>query len=45
MLLEASKRDLVFRRGVRTEQSWTLCEASHNEAWARKTLAEPKGYF
>jgi hypothetical protein len=45
MLLRASEMDLVSRRGVETEHSRALCEAFHNEAWTRKTLAQPKGYY
>ena len=45
MLLEASESSFAARRGVEAEHSWTLCEAFHNEAWPRKGLAQPEGYF
>lgn len=45
LLLEASERDFATRRGVEPEHSRVLCEGFDNEAWARKTLAEPEGHF
>jgi hypothetical protein len=42
-LLEASERYFAIRRGAETEHSRVLCEAFRNEAWARKTLAQPEG--
>ncbi len=57
MLLEVSERYFATRRGAGTEHGRSstrhsrfgdgavFCKAFCNEAWARKTLAQPEGYF
>jgi hypothetical protein len=45
MLLEASESRFAARRGAEAEHSWVLCEVFRNEAWPRKGLAQPEGYF
>jgi hypothetical protein len=45
LILAASERDFAFRRGVEPEHRRVLGEGFDNDAWARKTLAEPEGHF